>query len=197
MHKVYTLCVGLCAFAGLWIMRAQEKQNPNFTGGNVTKLEEGTKATIAHFRFDPGSRTKWHSHEGGQIILVEEGVGRTQVKDGPVIELHAGETTYAKPGVAHWHGAAPDQAADSAKSILPSILGYKGFLILNPGALGGLPREVAVYQKRVQTRDGSSRRVLSDNGAIESFLAGEAEGSKALDARALEILRTSRRAGHP
>jgi len=87
--------------------------------------------------------------------------------------------------------AAPDQAADPAKSILPSILGYKGFLILNPGALAGLPREVAVYQQRVQTRDGS-RRVLSDNGAIESFLMGEAERSKALDARALEILRTGR-----
>jgi 4-carboxymuconolactone decarboxylase len=26
-----------------------------------------------------------------------------------VIELHAGETTYAQPGVVHWHGAAPDK----------------------------------------------------------------------------------------
>jgi len=88
--------------------------------------------------------------------------------------------------------AAPDRAADSAKSILPSILGYKGFLILNPGALGGLPHEIAVYQKRVQTRDGSSRRVLTDSGAIESYLAGEAERTKALDTRELEILRSGR-----
>jgi quercetin dioxygenase-like cupin family protein len=109
MRKVYTLCVVLGTFAGLWIIEAQEKQNPNFTGGNVTKLDEGTKATIAHFRFDPGARTKWHSHAGGQIILVEEGVARTQVKGGPVIELKAGETTYVGPGVFHWHGAAPDQ----------------------------------------------------------------------------------------
>ena len=77
----------------------------------MTKLDDNSKATIAHFRFGPGSRTKWHSHSGGQIILVEEGVGRTQVKGGPVLELHAGETTYAGPGVAHWHGAAPDQGA--------------------------------------------------------------------------------------
>ena len=111
MRKVYTLCVVLGACASLWIARAQdkEKQNPNFTGGNVTKLDEGTKAAIAHFRFDPGSRTKWHSHEGGQIILVEEGVAHTQVKGGPVIELKAGESTYAGPGVVHWHGAAPDK----------------------------------------------------------------------------------------
>src|SRR5947209_16568362 len=70
--------------SGLWVMEAQEKQkqNPNFTGGTVTPLEENSKGAIAHFRFDPGARTKWHSHEGGQIILVEEGVGRTQVKGG-------------------------------------------------------------------------------------------------------------------
>jgi quercetin dioxygenase-like cupin family protein len=98
--------------SGLWVMDAQEKQqkqSPNFTGGTVTPLEENTKGNIAHFRFDPGSRTKWHSHGGGQIILVEEGVGRTQVKGGPVIELHANETIYCPPNVVHWHGAAPDK----------------------------------------------------------------------------------------
>ena len=90
------------------MIQAQQKQNPNFTGGAVTPIED-KEGNIAHFRFEPGSRTKWHSHERGQIILVEEGVGRTQVKGGPVIELHAGETTYAGPGVVHWHGAAPDK----------------------------------------------------------------------------------------
>ena len=89
-------------------IQAQQKQNSNFMG-TVTKVDENSQASIAHFRFEPGSRTKWHIHEGGQIILVEEGVALTQLKGGPVIELHAGETTYAPPGVAHWHGAAPDK----------------------------------------------------------------------------------------
>ena len=79
--------------------------------GTIKRIEDESKPGIAHIHFDPGARTKWHIHEGGQIILVEEGVGRTQVKGGPVIELRAGETTYAGPGVAHWHGAAPDQGA--------------------------------------------------------------------------------------
>lgn len=109
MRKLYVLTIGLSAFAGLWMLQGQEKQNPNFTGGNVTKLDAGAAPSIAHFRFDPGSRTKWHSHSGGQIILVEEGVARTQVKGGPVIELKAGESTYVGPGVVHWHGAAPDR----------------------------------------------------------------------------------------
>jgi quercetin dioxygenase-like cupin family protein len=104
------LCAWLAvALSGLWISHAQQQQNPNFTGGKVTPVEEKPQGNIAHYHFDPGARTKWHIHEKGQIILVEEGVGRTQLKGGPVIELHAGDTTYATPGVAHWHGAAPDQ----------------------------------------------------------------------------------------
>ena len=94
--------------SGLWILRGQQTQNPNFTG-TVTTVKENSDGTIAHFRFEAGSRTKWHIHERGQIILVEEGVALTQVRGGPVIELHAGETIYCPPGVAHWHGAAPDQ----------------------------------------------------------------------------------------
>ena len=97
------------AAIGFAILHAQPKQNPNFTGGAVTPIEDNSKGNIAHFRFPPGVRTKWHSHEGGQIILVEEGVGLYQNKGGPIIELHAGEVVYCPPGVVHWHGAAPDQ----------------------------------------------------------------------------------------
>jgi quercetin dioxygenase-like cupin family protein len=99
----------IAAATTLLLASAQQKQNPNFTG-TVTPITENSQGAIAHFRFEAGARTKWHSHEGGQIILVEDGVCRTQVKGGPVVELHAGETTYALPGVPHWHGAAPGQA---------------------------------------------------------------------------------------
>lgn len=102
--------VALFALAsGLWLLHAQQKQSPNFTGGKVTTIEENPQARLSHYHFDPGARTKWHSHENGQIILVEEGVGRAQAKGGPVVELKAGETNYVGPGVAHWHGAAPDK----------------------------------------------------------------------------------------
>ena len=103
------LTCGVLAASGLWILPAQEKQSPNFTGGTVTTVTENSDGKVAHFRFGPGARTKWHSHEGGQIILVEEGVGLYQNKGGPIVELHAGETVYCPPGMVHWHGAAPDQ----------------------------------------------------------------------------------------
>src|ERR1700682_2376051 len=110
MTRKSRLCpwLGLVLVSGTWLIQAQQKQNPNFQGIVIT-VTENSQANIAHYRFEPGSRTKWHIHEKGQIILVEEGVGRTQVKGGPVIELHAGDTIYCPPGVAHWHGAAPNQ----------------------------------------------------------------------------------------
>src|SRR5262245_32414849 len=92
-----TLASNVLTISGVWMIEAQQaKQNPNFTGGAVTPLEEKPSGNIAHFRFEPGARTKWHSHGGGQIILVEEGVALTQEKGGPLIELHAGETIYCK-----------------------------------------------------------------------------------------------------
>ncbi len=99
----------MAVVSGVWIMHAQQGQNPNFTG-KITRIEDASKPGIAHIHFEAGARTKWHIHSGGQIILVEEGVGRTQIKDQPVMELKAGETTYAPPGVAHWHGASPTEA---------------------------------------------------------------------------------------
>lgn len=102
------LWMALIPAAGTWFVYAQPVQSPNFTG-TVTTVNENSDGRIAHYRFAPGARTKWHIHERGQIILVEEGVARTQVKGGPVIELHAGEAIYCPPGVPHWHGAAPNE----------------------------------------------------------------------------------------
>ena len=98
------ILLAACVFA-----YSQDKGSPNFTGGEVKPIKDANPPGIGHFYFGPGARTKWHSHEGGQIIFVEDGVGLYQEKGGPVVELRAGETHYCPPGVAHWHGAAPTQ----------------------------------------------------------------------------------------
>ena len=99
-----TILLSACAIA-----YSQDKPNPNFTGGEVKTIKENSDGKPAHFYFSPGARTKRHSHEGGQIILVEDGVGLYQEKGGPVVELRAGETHYRPPGVVHWHGASPKE----------------------------------------------------------------------------------------
>ncbi len=90
--------------------RAPQTGSPNYIG-NVTVVERNVVTRNARLHFESGARTKWHSHENGQILLCQEGVARTQVKGGPVIDLHVGETTYVPSRVPHWHGASPGHSA--------------------------------------------------------------------------------------
>ncbi|HLG99743.1 MAG TPA: cupin domain-containing protein [Bryobacteraceae bacterium] len=92
----------------LLVAQDQERQpinNPNFSS-TVYQVKENSTGTFAHIYFPPGAHTKWHSHEAGQVILCEEGTCLNALKGGPIVELHAGETSYAPPGVPHWQGAA-------------------------------------------------------------------------------------------
>jgi quercetin dioxygenase-like cupin family protein len=100
MKRIYLLGLAVTV-----VLLAQEP-NPNFTG-KITRLE--ATGTVAHIKFEAGARTKWHVHSGGQIVMVEEGVGLAQVRGGPVIELRPGEPIYCPPGVEHWHGASPKE----------------------------------------------------------------------------------------
>jgi len=88
--------------------------------------------------------------------------------------------------------ARPDPAAGDRKTVLPSILGYKGVLILNPGGLGGLPRTIAVYHGNVEARDGGNPRFLTGGAALEGALIDEAIQRNVVDPRAAEILRGER-----
>lgn len=104
-----TAAAAVFLVSGLCTIHAQQTvQSPNFTG-TVQRLKEDTPGQITYIHFDPGARTKWHIHSKGQIVFVEEGVALEQEKGGPVRELHAGDVIYCPPGVAHWHGAAPDK----------------------------------------------------------------------------------------
>jgi quercetin dioxygenase-like cupin family protein len=92
----------------LLVASGYAQQNPPlFTGKSVTM--EGKDLSAARRSFEPGARTYWHSHDNGQLLLVEDGRMRTQKKGGPVRELGKGESDYTGPNVVHWHGAVPGQ----------------------------------------------------------------------------------------
>jgi quercetin dioxygenase-like cupin family protein len=93
------------ALAGIVV--AQQANEPRFTG--KSEVMDGKDLTAARRHFDAGARTFWHSHDKGQLLLVEQGRMRTQKKGGAVRDLGVGESDYTGPNVAHWHGAAPDQ----------------------------------------------------------------------------------------
>jgi quercetin dioxygenase-like cupin family protein len=60
---------------------------------------------------EPGARSYWHCHPGGQFLIVMEGVGRAQKRGERMRDLAVGEIEFAGPWVEHWHGAAQHSAA--------------------------------------------------------------------------------------
>ena len=90
-----------------------EADSDHFTlpaGRHDLILVEDPPSSALLVRFEPGGRTHWHSHPGGQYLHVVEGEGRIRSRGGQVFALQPGDTIYAEPGEQHWHGASPDAA---------------------------------------------------------------------------------------
>jgi quercetin dioxygenase-like cupin family protein len=98
----------LLGLALLLVGSSYAQNAPLFTGKSV--VMDGKDLSAARRSFEAGARTYWHSHDNGQLLLVEDGRMRTQKKGGPVRELGKGESDYAGPKIVHWHGAVPGQA---------------------------------------------------------------------------------------
>ena len=91
----------------IWLAAAAAQQS-NFAGGSPTQLDAKAVRTL-RLKFPAGSRSNWHSHSHGQLLMVEQGRSRTQERGGPLLEMGPGQPWFTKAGVEHWHGAAPDQ----------------------------------------------------------------------------------------
>ena len=69
------------------------------------KANDPARVVGASVTFEPGSRTAWHTHPLGQILIVTAGCGLAQHSDGPVEEIRPGDVVWFPPGEKHWHGA--------------------------------------------------------------------------------------------
>lgn len=63
---------------------------------------------VSNVTFEPGCRNNWHSHSGGQLLIVTAGRGYYQEKGKAARELLPGDVVAIAPDTVHWHGAAPD-----------------------------------------------------------------------------------------
>ncbi len=73
--------------------------NP-FFGANAHTTSNGGLVT-----FEPGARSAWHTHPGGQMLIVVSGAGWIQEEGSPKREIKPGDVIWTPPGVKHWHGA--------------------------------------------------------------------------------------------
>ncbi|MEU6646306.1 cupin domain-containing protein [Saccharomonospora sp. NPDC046836] len=71
-------------------------------------LPETDGISVGSVVFSPCARTHWHSHPGGQLLIVVAGEGFVADADGPV-RVTTGDTVWTPPGVRHWHGACDTQ----------------------------------------------------------------------------------------
>lgn len=60
---------------------------------------------MANVTFEPGCRNNWHSHTGGQLLIVVGGEGLYQERGKPARHLKTGDIVEIAPNVEHWHGA--------------------------------------------------------------------------------------------
>lgn len=99
---------------GLVFPKGEQINNQNFTGTawlqQLVLSDSLNAAQVGNVTFEPGARTKWHFHPGGQILLVMDGVGYYQEKGSPKKILRKGDVVKCPPNVPHWHGASPDAA---------------------------------------------------------------------------------------
>ena len=85
-----------------------------FTGEVTVKTLFDTNGirdfSSAQVSFTPCARTAWHTHPGGQTLIVTSGTGWVQEWGGQRQEIAAGDVIWTPPGVKHWHGATADTA---------------------------------------------------------------------------------------
>ncbi len=80
----------------------------NFTGPVRVDLQFAapeSRVSVGHVTFEPGSRSAWHTHPAGQVLIVTSGVGWVQEANGQRREIRPGDVIWTPPGVKHWHGA--------------------------------------------------------------------------------------------
>ena len=84
----------------------------NFTGKawhiGLVATDTVYNTVAGNVYFEPAARSNWHTHPGGQILVITDGTGYHQIKGQPRQTLKKGDVVKCPPNVMHWHGASPE-----------------------------------------------------------------------------------------
>ena len=67
--------------------------------------DKSLNVPFVNVTFEPGCRNNWHSHTGGQLLIVVGGEGLYQERGKPARHLKTGDVIEIAPNLEHWHGA--------------------------------------------------------------------------------------------
>lgn len=86
----------------------------NFTGNaynfGLVQNDSVYNTLVGNVYFEPGARSNWHTHPGGQILVITGGVGYHQIEGQPKQVMRKGDVVKCPPNTRHWHGASPDSS---------------------------------------------------------------------------------------
>ena len=88
--------------------KGEKAPNTIFTGSVWVQMlvtDREYNCPVYNVTFEPSGRTFWHSHPGGQILLITGGEGYYQEDGKPARPLSPGDVVKIPPNVKHWHGA--------------------------------------------------------------------------------------------
>ena len=81
-----------------------------FTGNvrvdSLFSADGGRHSNGGAVTFEPGARTRWHTHPANQTIIITQGLGWVQRDGGLIEEVKPGDVVFFEPKEKHWHGAA-------------------------------------------------------------------------------------------
>lgn len=109
------VCIAVVwAVSAIWVTDAQQQAaqpagaDYTFTGKSWRNETKGLGLTGRGF--EAGARSDWHTHDAAQLLFVQEGSMRYQVRGQKMMEVGFHGTAYLPAGVPHWHGATPKEA---------------------------------------------------------------------------------------
>lgn len=111
-RRLFVLVALAWGGSAIWVSHAQQAGAPasaayTFTGKSWRIESKGLG--LSSRGFDAGARSDWHTHDAAQLLFVQQGRMRYQVRGQKVGEVDVHGTAYLPGGVPHWHGAVPDQ----------------------------------------------------------------------------------------
>lgn len=93
--------------------KGEKITNNNFIGNaylyNMAMPDSSNPSLIGCVTFEPGARSNWHLHPGGQILVIVDGTGYYQEQGSPKRIIKKGETIKCPPNIPHWHGASKSE----------------------------------------------------------------------------------------
>ena len=92
--------------------KGEKGPDKNFTGNayntGLVAPDSTYTTVVGNVFFEPGARSNWHTHPGGQILIITDGEGYHQIEGEDKQLIKKGDVIKCPPNTRHWHGATAD-----------------------------------------------------------------------------------------